>query len=143
MITARNPMNTRALPLLSLLLLSLGATPTALQAGDVPFSRGWVFDQRDGQALYQAVCQGCHMSDAKGATGAAAYPPLAAAPRLAARQYAAMMVLNGRAAMPGFGRALDDQQVAAVINYLRSNFGNSYSDTLTPAEVAALRTTRE
>jgi len=41
----------------------------------------------------------------------------------------------------GFGgppATLSEEQIAAVINYVRTNFGNRYSDAITAAEVAAL-----
>jgi mono/diheme cytochrome c family protein len=41
--------------------------------------------------------------------------------------------------MPPFGALLDDEQVAAVVNYVRSHFGNSYWDRLSPADVKAAR----
>lgn len=108
-------------------------------AGDVSFSRGYTFEERSGQSIYENVCQGCHMADAKGATGAGTYPALAGDPRLAAKMYPAMLVLKGQGAMPVFGDVMDDEQIANVVNYVRSNFGNTYGDKLTPAEVAALR----
>ncbi len=49
------------------------------------------------------------------------------------------MVLNGRKAMPPFANALDDAQVAQVVNYVRSNFGNAYSDTVSPVDVKTAR----
>lgn len=126
--------------LVSVVLLSgVGAASSAAVAGDVSFSRGYIFEQRSGKALYENVCQGCHMADAKGAVGAGAYPALAADPRLAAKMYPAMLVLKGQGAMPVFGDVMDDEQIANVVNYLRSSFGNAYGDKLTPAEVAALR----
>jgi hypothetical protein len=33
---------------------------------------------------------------------------------------------------------LNDAQVASVVNYVRSHFGNKWQDTVTAAEVAAL-----
>ena len=41
----------------------------------------------------------------------------------------------------GFGGppvTLNDAQIAAVINYVRTHFGNHYTDSMTAAEVAAL-----
>lgn len=111
----------------------------AQNTSDVAFSRAWTFDQRDGEAIYKAVCQGCHMPDARGASGAGNYPALAQNPRLAAKTYPALLVVNGYKAMPPFGHALDDAQVAAVVNYVRTHFGNTYADALTPAEVKAVR----
>ncbi|NYS26891.1 cytochrome c [Rhodobacteraceae bacterium 2376] len=41
--------------------------------------------------------------------------------------------------MPRFGHMMSDEQVAAVTNYVRSNLGNDYTDTISPEEVADLR----
>jgi mono/diheme cytochrome c family protein len=97
------------------------------------------FDERSGEELFQHVCQACHMPDAKGAAGAAAYPALAGNPRLASKAYVLTTVVNGRKAMPAFGTFMDDRQVAAVADYVRSHFGNDYADQATPAEVHKLR----
>lgn len=102
-------------------------------------SAGMGFDEQDGKSLYQGICQGCHMPDAKGASGAASYPALAGDPRVAAKAYVAVMVLNGRGAMPSFAQGLSDEQIAEVVNYVRSNFGNRYPDTMTADEVKAIR----
>ena len=93
----------------------------------------------DGARLYQRICQGCHMADARGAEGAGRYPALAGNPRLAARTYPVHVVLNGRHGMPPFAAWLDDAQVAAVVNHVRSNFGNTFTDVVTPEEVRGMR----
>ena len=49
------------------------------------------------------------------------------------------MVLHGQRAMPTFGESLNDEQVAIVINYVRTHFGNHYKDQVTPAAVKARR----
>ena len=41
--------------------------------------------------------------------------------------------------MPAFGDMMNDAQVAAVVNYLRTHFGNNYSDVVTPQEVSDAR----
>lgn len=103
----------------------------------------------DGKQIYEQVCQACHMADAKGAVGAGKYPALARDPALASRQFMALTVLVGRRNMPAFGTkhaigfggpalTLSNEQIAAVVNYVRSNFGNEYKDRLTPQEVVAL-----
>lgn len=120
-------------------LLTLPVLLSPAFAGDVSFSRGYTFEERDGQSIYENVCQGCHMADAKGAAGAGRYPSLAQNPRLAAKLYPAILVLKGQGAMPVFGDVMDDEQIANVVNYLRSQFGNAYADKLSPAEVTALR----
>jgi mono/diheme cytochrome c family protein len=95
--------------------------------------------QRDGEAIYRAICQGCHMPDGQGAIGAGAYPALAANPNLEVPAYPIAFVLNGRKAMLPFGRMLNDEQVAAVVNYVRTHFGNKYTDVVSGAEVRHLR----
>jgi mono/diheme cytochrome c family protein len=97
------------------------------------------FPQQSGEDLFRNICQGCHMPDAKGATGAGSYPALASNPRLAAAIYPITVVLHGQRAMPPFGESLDDQQVANVINYVRSHFGNHYKDQVTAEAVKARR----
>ncbi len=107
-----------------------------LPGGQVPLGK---FDQRGGENLYRGICQGCHMPDARGAQGAAQYPALASNPRLATAAYPAVMVLAGRRAMPPFGNSLSDEQVAEVVNYVRSHFDNRYADNMTPDDVTRLR----
>jgi mono/diheme cytochrome c family protein len=97
------------------------------------------YKQQSGAEIYQGICQGCHMPDAKGAIGAGAYPALARDSRLAAAIYPLTVVLNGQRAMPPFGADLSDDQVANVINYVRTHFGNHYKDAITPAAVKAAR----
>jgi mono/diheme cytochrome c family protein len=102
------------------------------------------FAQQTGEDLYKGICQGCHMPDAKGATGAGTYPALANNPRLAAAIYPITVVVNGQRAMPSFGRAippfgaaLTSVQIANVLNYVRTHFGNQYTDVIAPEAVKA------
>ena len=106
--------------------------------------------ETDGKQIYQHICQGCHMPDAMGATGAGKYPALAGDSALASAEFMAITLLQGRRNMPAFGGngdmgvffsvpTLTDEQIAAVINYVRSHFGNHFKGAITPAQVAALR----
>jgi cytochrome c5 len=97
------------------------------------------FPYQGGEAIYKGVCQGCHMPDAKGAVGAGAYPALAKDENLETASYPVTIVLKGQKAMPFFGMQLDDQQVADVVNYIRTHFGNKYRDKVKPADVKAAR----
>ena len=92
-----------------------------------------------GEAVYNAVCAGCHMPDGRGAIGAGAYPNLAENPLLEAPDYPVYLVVNGQRAMPPFGDLLDAEQIAEVVNYIRSHFGNDYvSGELGPATPEAV-----
>lgn len=106
---------------------------------------------RSGAEIYATICQGCHMPDGRGATGAGSYPALAGNPRLASAGYMAMVILHGQRNMPAFGSQtqqfffaptfLHAQEVANVINHVRTHFGNRYTDPISAADVAALQPT--
>jgi mono/diheme cytochrome c family protein len=115
----------------------LGMTGTALADSATATNRS--IDAANGAAIYQHVCQGCHMPGGKGAVGAAAFPALAHNPKLATSGYPIYMVLNGNGGMPWFNGALSDTQIADVVNYVRTHFGNDYKDAVAPADVAAAR----
>jgi len=91
-----------------------------------------------GQQVYEAVCAACHMADARGGTGAATIPALAANPRLAGAAYPISIVVNGKGAMPSLAGPLDDAQIAAAITYVRTSFGNAYAKPVTAADVARI-----
>jgi mono/diheme cytochrome c family protein len=79
------------------------------------------------------------MPDGKGAAGAGAYPSLVANKTLEAGGYPVDLVVNGQRAMPPFGAMMSDDQVAAVVNYLRTHFDNHYQDAVTAADVQSVR----
>jgi mono/diheme cytochrome c family protein len=97
------------------------------------------FPQTQGADLYQAACQACHMPEGVGATAAATYPALAKDPRLKPKAFPITRVLNGSKAMPSFKATLSDEQIVAVVGYVRTHFGNHYSDTISLEDVKALR----
>lgn len=125
---------TRLVP--GLLLAAFSGLASA--ADSAPLSMSGDFEHRDGKVLFQAICQGCHMSDAKGAQGGGAYPALAGNLKLASAAYPIYVVSNGQGGMPNFMEYLDDEQIAAVINYVRTNFGNNYKDKVTVEDVKAI-----
>ena len=118
---------------------------------DQPLLTGQQLDRASGEQVYRHICQACHMPDAGGATGAASYPALVGNPNVASAQYMATVILYGRGNMPSFMTRTDlfgfeamthvnlgDAEIAAVVNFVRSHFGNHYSDELTAADVTAL-----
>ena len=124
---------------LALMVSVFGVASALAQSGDVRFGERTRFMPQSGEALYAAVCQGCHMAGGVGAVGAGAYPALANNPRLAVPRYALSMVIKGRKGMPPFGSLLTDQQVAAVVTYVRTHFGNDFPEEVTAAGARALR----
>jgi mono/diheme cytochrome c family protein len=127
--------------ILALLLLAALAAleQIAAQVAPHPLSPGFAFSEQSGEELYANVCQACHMPDGKGATGAGTYPSLAGDKALEAAGYPVFVVMNGQHGMPPVGIMMSDDQVAAVVNYVRTHFGNDYRDTVTAENVKAVR----
>lgn len=94
---------------------------------------------QDGEGIYKSVCAACHMPNAMGGAGAGFYPALAKNDKLAVSSYPVMMVMNGKGGMPAFGEDMTDAQVAAVVGYVRTHFGNSYTDAVSLDEVKQVR----
>jgi len=143
----------RRLPLAWLLIVAVPAitpvlglvAPAALaqnpaQASSAgALSTGFAFSETGGEDLYANVCQGCHMPDGTGAIGAGAYPSLAGDKALEAAGYPVHIVVHGQRGMPPVGMMMTDDQIAAVVNYVRTHFGNDYRDAVTAADVKAVR----
>jgi mono/diheme cytochrome c family protein len=90
----------------------------------------------DGAQLYAAHCVACHQASAAGLPGV--FPPLAGSEWvLAADRVPVNILLHGvtgkltvkdtayNGQMPSFKEKLSDAEIAAVLSYIRSNFGNS------------------
>ena len=98
------------------------------------------FTQQGGETLYRSICQGCHMPGGQGANaGAGFFPDLRSNQKFAAGAYPVLVVMNGLNGMPPFGHQLNDQQIADVVNYVRTHFGNQYADAVTAQSVTAMR----
>jgi cytochrome c5 len=124
---------------LALLPVAAGSQDNALSLTDRTFSSGYRFVEMSGEELFVNVCQGCHMPDGAGAVGAGSYPSLAANANLEAGGYPVHLVLRGRRGMPPFADMMSDDQVAAVVNYLRTHFGNNYQDMVMVKDVRDAR----
>jgi len=86
-----------------------------------------------GQETYANNCVACHQANGEGIPGA--FPALKASPLVLGDGASLLrVVLEGRGGMPTFNASLSDEQVAAVANYIRSEWGNR-ADALTPAQV--------
>src|SRR6202012_1981043 len=119
-----NPNRRTAYPATMSAALLLFALPACAQsagrsAPEPAPSPSFRFIERSGEELFANVCRGCHMPDGKGATGAGTYPSLAGDSNLESSGYPVGIVVNGRRGMPPVGAMMSDEQVAAVVNYVR------------------------
>jgi len=112
---------------------------TAATSVQPMFSVGPKFQQTTGEEIYRSLCQGCHMPQGEGAKGAGTYPSLALNKKLEAGGYAVYLVVNGQRGMPPFGEMMSDGQIAEVVNYVRTHFGNNFTDAVTAADVKQVR----
>ncbi len=124
----------RALGLMALLFAGAAVADVAST-----FKEGVRLPETDGGAIYAATCQACHLANATGAVGAARIPALAANAKLSTSGYPVYVVVNGLGGMPALGADLDDKQIAAVVSFVRTHFGNAYADPVTPGDVASVR----
>lgn len=93
--------------------------------------------QPTGEQLFNDNCAACHQKTGLGVKGA--FPALAA-DKFVTGSPAALTatVLVGRGGMPAFKSELSDDQVAAVLTYIRGAWGNK-ARPVSGAEVAATR----
>lgn len=90
-----------------------------------------------GKAMYQANCSACHRLDGMGVKGA--FPALAGdAFVVGPKVNPITRVLNGRGGMPTFKAELTDDQIAAILTYVRSAWGNK-AGPVSVGEVAGIR----
>jgi mono/diheme cytochrome c family protein len=102
-------------------------------------SHGWEFSEQSGAELFGNVCAACHQPDAKGAVGAGTYPPLAQDKNLVSTDFMLSALLGGLKGMPPVGSMMSDAQIADVVNYVRTHFGNAYPGAVSAADAAAAR----
>ncbi|RXU66370.1 alcohol dehydrogenase [Pseudomonas protegens] len=106
-------------------------------------------DSKPGAAVYIDNCAACHRTDGHGYTRV--FPALAGNPVLQSADATSLIhiVLKGGTlpathsapstfTMPPFAWRLSDQEVADVVNFIRSSWGNQAS-SVKPGDVAALR----
>ncbi len=96
------------------------------------------FVTTNGEKLYHDSCAGCHMHEGQGAQGAGYYPPLADNSKMQSKYYIIDILINGFRGMPSFHSMMNDEQMAAVTQYVHSEL-NNFTDTVTAANVAQLR----
>lgn len=96
----------------------------------------------DGQTLYSANCQSCHQPTGEGIKGA--FPPLKGSPVVNGEDLELYVdiIMNGYDARPEYGvmaavgtnMSFTENEVAAIINYERTSWGNT-GKKVTPEEI--------
>lgn len=124
---------------------STASTTTAATAAPAKMKTTKVMASSNGLAVYTTNCSTCHQSDGKGAIG----PPLAGNPVVTGDASKVIHIVNGgltgtvsvhgksfNGTMPAWKGVLSNGDIAAVITYIRSSWGNK-AGPVTAAQVAS------
>jgi mono/diheme cytochrome c family protein len=140
----------KTLCLLVLALVFLGVSAaTMYQPEAIEMKTETVMTQADGQEIYLSRCMSCHQTNGEGVQGV--FPPLAESEYVSGdKGVLVRMILNGLSGdvevkgttysgmMPPWGGFLNDEQIAQVLTYIRSSFGND-AEAISTEEVASVR----
>lgn len=123
--------------------------PAAASTTSAAATGGYHYDGAEGKSLFEAHCSACHQSSGEGLPGA--FPPLKgnAAVNDDDPKLHIHTVLDGAhdvaidgvsyaSPMPPFAAQLSDAEIANIINYERSSWGN-HAPHVSDADVAAVR----
>jgi mono/diheme cytochrome c family protein len=100
---------------------------------------------KKGKAIYENTCSQCHQPNGRGLPGA--FPPMSGNASLGKLDVAITTVKKGHSgpihvegeqydeSMPPIGASLSNEQLAAVLTYVRNSWGNHFGG-VTAAEVA-------
>jgi mono/diheme cytochrome c family protein len=113
-------------------LVSAGALQLAQP--EVPLTGEAARLKAEGEVLYGKGCIGCHGAQGQGGVGA----PLGNNPLLQDTGYVVQSLLKGVGYMHAVGGRLTDRELAAVITFVRTSFGNTYG-AVDEAEVVKLK----
>lgn len=114
-------------------------------AGPAPSTPQTVIDNPVGKRIFEGNCASCHAWTGAGAAREEAQLTGVRAVNDPSGANAALMILHGsgtgtphRPAMPGFGKAYSNDEIAAVTNYVTARFG-ARASKLTAGDIGRLR----
>jgi cytochrome c oxidase subunit 2 len=92
---------------------------------------------KKGAEIYSKNCATCHMENGAGIPGA--FPALTKSIVVNGDILAqAKLIINGKNAMPAFGKQLKSHELAQVISYTRNALGNAKGDEIQPKAIQTL-----
>lgn len=101
--------------LIAVIIVLATASPTASPAATSP--------PRAGPVIYAQMCMSCHGDQGQGSVGV---PGLSGNGGVTANNPDGVIAIvkHGRRAMPGFSDKLSDVEIAAIVSYVRTAWGN-------------------
>ena len=108
-----------------------------LLAANLALSQGGGDLLKQGQEVYENNCADCHRSNGEGL--AVKFPALKGSAFVQGEVKPVLTkVLFGERSMPAWAEHLNDQELAAVLTYIRNSWGNK-APAVKPEDVAAVR----
>jgi mono/diheme cytochrome c family protein len=104
-------------------------------AGDAGY---WRYEaEAHGEEIYRQNCATCHGFEGEGAQG---FFPALRNNALVNGPYALLVIvpMYGRGAMPSYSSLLTDEEIALVLTYIRSAWGND-AGAISPSQIAPFR----
>ena len=93
-----------------------------------------------GEVVYKANCLACHQANGQGIKGV--FPAIDGSPLANLKENIPAhihQVIYGKGNMPAFGEQLSDSDIAAVVTFVRNNWGNKTGHVIQPKDVLAAR----
>ena len=93
-----------------------------------------------GEGVYKANCLACHQANGQGIKGV--FPAIDGSPLANLKENIPAhihQVIYGKGNMPAFGEQLSDSDIAAVVTFVRNNWGNKTGHVIQPKDVLAAR----
>jgi cytochrome c oxidase subunit 2 len=107
-------------------------------SGDKEFSMDEL--KSKGEVVYKANCLACHQANGQGIKGV--FPAIDGSPLANLKENIPAhihQVIYGKGLMPAFGEQLSDSDIAAVVTFVRNNWGNKTGHVIQPKDVLAAR----
>ena len=107
-------------------------------SGDKEFSMDEL--KSKGEVVYKANCLACHQANGQGIKGV--FPAIDGSPLATLKENIPAhihQVIYGKGNMPAFGEQLSDSDIAAVVTFVRNNWGNKTGHVIQPKDVLAAR----
>jgi mono/diheme cytochrome c family protein len=115
-------------------IVATGIAVAAISFGSVATTPVAAASAPDGQALYNSKCSSCHKADG---SGGGPFPALAGNKDVENKNPATIITVTkyGKKIMPAYGSQLSNAEIAAVLTYVRSSWGNK-APAVTAKQVA-------
>lgn len=120
-------------------IATLAANAALADSTGVILSDGDKFLEQTGEAIYANACQCLPYGTGPGRPRRRKISCLGQKRETGGVRLSCLSRYPRTESVPPFGGTLDDEQIAAVVDYIRTHFGNNYTDSVTMDDVKSSR----